>query len=98
MEEAGIVRRGINTCAGERGISCELEEPLPWQYSCITTCTTEARTGRASRGREGLPKKRSLDNTLARRHQESPYVGHKKQSNFFIDGYQQIKTLHIYRM
>ena len=56
MEEAGIVRRGINTCAGERGISCELEEPLPWQYSCITTCTTEARTDRASRGREGLPK------------------------------------------
>ena len=29
MEEAGIVRRGINTCAGERGISCELEEPQP---------------------------------------------------------------------
>ena len=29
MEEAGIVRRGINTCAGERGISYELEEPQP---------------------------------------------------------------------
>ena len=29
MEEARIVRRGINTCAGERGISCELEEPQP---------------------------------------------------------------------